>query len=64
MSVAGAASLSGMAIDTPQSGDPSGLVRNPAGGVVSGPYDPAETLAGSAKVPAMNAAGAPCLIGE
>jgi hypothetical protein len=59
-----AGNLVGMTIDIPQGTDASGLVRNPASGVVSGPYDPAESLAGEARVPTMNAAGAPCLIGE
>lgn len=53
-----------MTIDTQQGGDASGLVRNPAEGVVSGTNDPAETLAGTVRVPTMNAAGAPCLISE
>lgn len=65
MTVGDAGSLSGMTIALPQGTDASGLVRNPAAGVVSsGPYDPAETLAGTARVPTMNAAGAPCLVGE
>jgi hypothetical protein len=63
-SAGGAGNLGGMTIDIPQGTDASGLVRNPASGVVSGPYDPAESLAGEARVPTMNAAGAPCLIGE
>jgi hypothetical protein len=64
MSAGDAGTPSGMTIDIPQGTDASGLVRDPAAGVVSGPYDPAETLAGEARVPVMNAAGAPCLIGE
>lgn len=45
-------------------GDASGIVRDPARGVVGGPFDPAQTLAGEAGLPRTNAAGAPCMIGE
>jgi hypothetical protein len=45
-------------------GDASGAVRDPARGVGTGPYDPAQSLAGAASVPATNAVGAPCLTGE
>jgi hypothetical protein len=45
-------------------GDASGIVRDAARGVVGGPFDPAQTLAGEAGLPGTNAAGAPCMIGE
>jgi hypothetical protein len=37
-----------------------GLVPDPAQGVASALYDPAQTLGGVARLPSMNAAGAPC----
>jgi hypothetical protein len=39
-------------------------VRDPALGVVSASFDPAQTLAGEAGLPRTNAAGAPCIVGE
>jgi hypothetical protein len=45
-------------------GDASGIVSDPARGVGSGLFDPAQTLAGEAVLPATSAAGAPCMTGE
>jgi hypothetical protein len=56
---------SASAVTTPSAGaDAGGMVRNPAGGVGSGPYDPAQALAGAASVATTNAVGAPCISGE
>jgi hypothetical protein len=45
-------------------GDANGVVRDPARGVGTGPYDPAQALAGTASVPTTNAVGAPRLSNE
>ena len=54
----------GAVIRSAEGAGASGVVRDLTQGVGSGLRDPSQTLAGEASLPTMNAAGAPCMMGE